>query len=809
MQTQKRTFYEEFSMAFSRSVLWEKCRELSRVLPMAAVNELHMVFPQICGEIFGYAAGGVGFGWDLASLTRTSNGSHTYTGLSQSYKDFSAALSFLGSNGPLFEVIQKLMHDPSHLYEFPLSQLPPSFQKTRRTGMTSVGLTAFEYYLYHFASLLVRRQKQNMAPTNVNINATNETLFVLLFEDYLTSFLPIDPALQAKLFTQPFQPSRPCQPTIKKSSPPNKGGLCRPSLFKKNFSPRFREDEPSPELLRQNEASRSVPSSETWRSDTLVKIIIMFWIEGYASDDAIEESANNSPSPRTDASSPSMDYVSASLKVASSLPSAELMRAVRMFIKHSHYFLNACRQGSAFLPASMKVDVFSTKTNKVLLLSFFAQAIDHWPYDASFRLVLETWLSFIQPWRYLNMNTSEDEGPSKMDPARFSSFVSDNYLFYSKLLGKVLRRFQRLDIGSPMNAFMLLRIVKVFSQDNLFPCIKSTAMAQGHAYFRQDANSCENIFSAEFKDFTTCLLMTALKCVDREKKKQKVADSSKAGPKSGSSFNFSAFFSSVANFINGGSDAAGDAEKLEREKVVQHLTFVTEKLSAMFELDQVLREFKTFPPSNDDQRRRDSFTQESIDQTDFMSSPNFGLSPEQRRGLLNRKLKTDGKYQGNPDLVPIRSDEIPFLVRMLHCISVWINARFASLVEDTYHRHDVVGSIFREIAASPTVYLARVETMDCSFNATSKILNSSFHGIPKQPVKLPARIVLRSLGSYIAVSYLSMYFVFFNLLLGKSLFFSIILLLLCGLLFIWIKSMVHPKPESNTEFSTSKLNQSF
>ena len=89
----------------------------------------------------------------------------------------------------------------------------------------------------------------------------------------------------------------------------------------------------------------------------------------------------------------------------------------------------------------------------------------------------------------------EDENAIKMDPGRFSNFVSDNYMFYTKLLSKVLRRFQRLEISSPKNAFMLFRVLKVISQENLFPCIKSAAMAQGHLLQRHDKSKGRSLIS--------------------------------------------------------------------------------------------------------------------------------------------------------------------------------------------------------------------------------------------------------------------------------------------------------------------------
>lgn len=44
------------------------------------------------------------------------------------------------------------------------------------------------------------------------------------------------------------------------------------------------------------------------------------------------------------------------------------------------------------------------------IYTFLRKAIYHWPLDSSFRLILEAWLSFIQPWRYVPGVTYTKEG---------------------------------------------------------------------------------------------------------------------------------------------------------------------------------------------------------------------------------------------------------------------------------------------------------------------------------------------------------------------------------------------------------------
>lgn len=124
------------------------------------------------------------------------------------------------------------------------------------------------------------------------------------------------------------------------------------------------------------------------------------------------------------------------------------------------------------------------------IYTFLRKAIHHWPLDSSFRLILEAWLSFIQPWRYFPSITytkegyvykkksinklqlkiilffcskSEEEERGKIhDPNRWMPFIAHNLLAYSAIFQQLLPRFMRTDLVAPKNALMLFRVTKVY-----------------------------------------------------------------------------------------------------------------------------------------------------------------------------------------------------------------------------------------------------------------------------------------------------------------------------------------------------------
>ena len=74
------------------------------------------------------------------------------------------------------------------------------------------------------------------------------------------------------------------------------------------------------------------------------------------------------------------------------------------------------------------------------------------------------------------------------------------------------------------------------------------------------------------------------------------------------------------------------------------------------------------------------------------------------------------RYQGNPDLLPIRSDEFTFLVRTLHLLSGWINTQFSKNIHEAYHRNNYLG----------TIHILRKHLYSTKLNLSSNISQKLF-----------------------------------------------------------------------------------
>ncbi|EDV19213.1 uncharacterized protein TRIADDRAFT_62319 [Trichoplax adhaerens] len=178
----------------------------------------------------------------------------------------------------------------------------------------------------------------------------------------------------------------------------------------------------------------------------------------------------------------------------STVPSYDHVRIVRRFIKHMHYFCN-CSKGkvaSDVINYSLNSTFSATESLRRIaipeyiakkLFGFLQFSFDHWPMDSSFRVVLETWLSYLQPWRYLDIN--EKPLPSSMSDAadirKWKEFVFNNIGVYSILFHKYLLRALRSDLTSTREAHLLMRVSKVMNQPGLM-----NIMDEGEALLLSD-----------------------------------------------------------------------------------------------------------------------------------------------------------------------------------------------------------------------------------------------------------------------------------------------------------------------------------
>ena len=66
-----------------------------------------------------------------------------------------------------------------------------------------------------------------------------------------------------------------------------------------------------------------------------------------------------------------------------------------------------------------------------------------------------------------------------VDEVLWRQFISDNLMFYTGVLAKVLNRFFRVgDLATSKNAYMLYRVARVLSQENMLSIVKSAGHMQ-------------------------------------------------------------------------------------------------------------------------------------------------------------------------------------------------------------------------------------------------------------------------------------------------------------------------------------------
>ncbi|XP_035628331.1 sphingomyelin phosphodiesterase 4 isoform X6 [Oncorhynchus keta] len=686
----------------------QRCQELVKVIDDYPAKELHLIFPWLVESVFG-SLDGVIMGWNLQFLQARSN-------------EYNIVMDFLDPSGPMMKLVYKLQAE-EYKYEIPVSFLPGPVKASIQEGVLpdcplfhnklqfplsglqtlSLALNPFEYYMFIFASSLITPKNY---PLGQHVSSLDNAYFVLV-DTYLKYFLPTEGSVPPSPFADnrgSVSPPAPRAPSV-----PFAGyGIHSTSLLKRHIS-------------HQPSVTADPAAQEIWRSEALLQVFVEIWLHHYSL-----EMYQKLQSPQE-----------------TFTPTEEHVLVVRLLVKHLHAFScslkpeQVCASPSAHSHASPLEEfkrVVMQRFVQQKLYVFLQHCFGHWPLDASFRAVLETWLSYIQPWRYTGENTNPQTDQNKGVPEKWGLFVQENLLMYTKLFQGFLNRVVRIDLVNVKNALMVFRVAKVFAQPNLSEMIQKGEQLflepehvlhhRQHRVFLTPSHGGSflsarqsvvtdgvfrvksHVYGLEGQDcqykqmFGTELRGAVLKLIQiiaqARQTAKRISDHSAEVAANNSFMSWFGMGSPDLNYtFNGGEvDDTGECVKKTHEFLERSLDY----LCQIFRLNagQLSQLMATLGSGQDDGNFRQL--------PDCVQGENgLILTDLGRMQIINGLRRFEIEYQGDPELQPIRSYENAVLVRLFFKISSLVNERFGGHMEVLCSRPDFLGRLGRHYLASPEV----------------------------------------------------------------------------------------------------------
>uniref|UniRef100_A0A8B9BK34 Sphingomyelin phosphodiesterase 4 n=1 Tax=Anser brachyrhynchus TaxID=132585 RepID=A0A8B9BK34_9AVES len=683
----------------------QRCHDLETVIEEFPAKELHSIFPWLVESIFG-SLDGIIVGWNLRCLQGRTNPT-----------EYSVALDFLDPSGPMMKLVYKLQAE-EYRYDFPVSYLPGpvkasiqeqvlpecslyynkvQFPSSGGLGL-NLALNPFEYYMFYFAISLIT---QKNSPIAHHISPSNSAYFILV-DTYLKCFLPTEGSVLPPPSSNPggaIPSPTPRSPAV----PFNSYGMHHTSLLKRH-------------IAHQPSVNADPASQEIWRSETLLQIFVEMWLHHYSL-----EMYQKMQSP----------HVKESFK-----PTEEHVLVVRLLVKHLHAFSNSLKpeplSPSAHSHTASPLEEFKRvvipRFVQQKLYIFLQHCFGHWPLDASFRAVLEMWLSYLQPWRYAPEKPPQTtELLPRSVSEKWAAFIQENLLMYTKLFVGFLNRALRTDLVSPKNALMVFRVAKVFAQPNLAEMILKGEQLflepelvmphRQHRLFMTPTLSGSffsswpptitdasfkvksHVYSLEGQDFQykqmfgTEVRNLVLKLAQLICQAQQTAKSiSDHSAETSASHSFFPWFKFTPSEMNG-SYTGNDLDEIGQDsikKTDEYLEKALEYLCQIFKLNeaqltQMMMKCGTAQDENGKKQLPDCIESED--------------------GLILTPL---GRYQiqglfSYTELQPIRSYENATLVRLLFRLSSALNERFADQMDVLCSREDFVGRFCRYHLTNPHI----------------------------------------------------------------------------------------------------------
>uniref|UniRef100_A0AAQ6IP28 Sphingomyelin phosphodiesterase 4 n=1 Tax=Anabas testudineus TaxID=64144 RepID=A0AAQ6IP28_ANATE len=710
--------------------LLQRCQDLVKIIDEYPAKELHLIFPWLVESVFG-SLDGILTGWNLRLLHSRNN-------------EYNIAMEFLNPRyGPMMKLVYKLQAE-EYKYEIPVNYLPGPVKASIQEGVLpdcplfhnklqfplsglltlNLALNPFEFFMFNFAYCLITPKSY---PPGQHGSSTDSAYFVLV-DTYLKYFLPSEGSVPPS----PFSDSR---GSVTAASPRSSSvsfagyGVHSPSLLKHH-------------IFHQPSVNADPSAQEIWRSETLLQMFVEIWLHHYSL-----EMYQKLQSPQVKlallqyrlsmSSMPCQPHAppgSGTLHTYQEpfTPTEEHVLVVRLLVKHLHAFSNSLKpeQLSSSPSAHSHTHTSPLEEFKRVVVQRFVQqklylflqhCFGHWPLDASFRAVLETWLSYIQPWRYTGEKSNPQPDQNRAVPDKWESFVQENLLIYTKLFQVFLNRAVRTDLVNVKNALMVFRVAKVFAQPNLAEMIQ-----KGEQLFLEPEHV---LHHRQPRGYLT--------------------------PGQGGSY-LSSRQRVVTDMVF---RVKSHVYALEGQDCQYKQMFGTELRGALNQ-GQLTQLLSNLCSSEDDGNCKQL--------PDCIQGENgLILTDLGRRQIINGLRRFDIEYRGDPELQPIRSYENALLVRLFYRISSLVNERVSGHMNSLCSRPDFLGRLSRHYFT------------DCNSTTKLKQSPSSQHTLDRN--RRP-RLSLRPLASYRTMLLLLLFYMF-GALLSLGPVSSTVLILAAGFLY--------------------------
>ncbi|CRK96885.1 CLUMA_CG009869, isoform A [Clunio marinus] len=729
--------------------LFDRIRQLMICIETAPIKDLQAFYPMLISHIFGYSKS---IGWGLRTVTEKNS------------NDFKILYEFFHPHSSFFQLIYRLLNQ-SIKYEMKISELPIKLQQMLESGRynsfystivnfdnfqpqnMSLSLNAFDFFMFNFCIHGMKNfHKTSQAALNVNSEGS-KTVYFNLAADYLCNFLPADPNAVvypqiecSPVKTQPSMPMQTNQPTK-----PTKYLLL--SALKRQIQ--------SPTESRADIRLPEAVKSSNWRSESVMMIFIDCWLR-YDVDESYD------------------------------LPGNEFIRLVRILVKQLHFFGNVSEQDLSTL------SVLRHQAHILLNLRmypFLKTIISRWPLDTSFLNVLEMWLSYIQPWRYIYNRNIQNLNNEMLDiPDRFKVFISENIISYTQIFVRLIPRFLKMDLSLNKNAFMLFRMMKVFRKPSeIIKEIEKQMKSSNNTTIRSHNSSLQHDQSSR-----SPRSFSPQSHSHRQHNHSTIDDSNYI-------FMFNdeismQIYELMRRLYSVRIRTEREAEKMEKElqkhaslwdKFLQligwlsslNLSFSTaldEKKRTMMYLEVCLNFLSpvySIPIEEVANEVEQNVNLESSDNecNSMNNSDVLNITPS----FMKRQLKNIS-YTGDPLLLPIMKNEVKWLVRFLHQISNRVNEMFENEFNLLWNRGDIYGRLSRLFLTEP------VEI---------RIFDKSAGYSELKVQQIGPRLSLRKLAKWKVVILLLTSLLFGRLFLGASSL-GFMLLFTITFLYVFVKSLM-------------------